>query len=171
MYIRNVGKHCILPFTSSLKEESSLCFFFSIPSLQIVTSFIDPSFNSSYKQLVSLLSSLARHKSQVSCLFLLRFLVKKSTGLPSFHRRTTHILPISVLPLLIGRIISLPPSSQNNTSSLVMSISTTSLWYRMSLSAVIASRSGARISVGPKTIPRFSLDMRLSFSYWVTLLR
>lgn len=35
----------------------------------------------------------------------------------------------------------------------------------------MASRSGALISVGPKTIPRFSLDMRFSFSYWVTLER
>ncbi|TNN56466.1 hypothetical protein EYF80_033336 [Liparis tanakae] len=58
---------------------------------------------------------------------------------------------------------------ENNTSSLVMSVSTTSLWYRMSLSAVMASSPGALISVGPKTMPRFSLDMRFSFSYSVTL--
>lgn len=33
----------------------------------------------------------------------------------------------------------------------------------------MASKSGDLINVGPKTIPRFSLDMRFSFSYWVTL--
>lgn len=37
------------------------------------------------------------------------------------------------------------------------------------MSAVMASSSGALISVGPKTMPRFSLDMRFSFSFWVTL--
>lgn len=58
---------------------------------------------------------------------------------------------------------------QNSTSSLVMSISTTSLWYLMSLRAVMASRSGDLISVGPKTMPRFSLDIRFSFSLWITL--
>lgn len=58
---------------------------------------------------------------------------------------------------------------QKSTSSLVIRLSTTSLWYRMSLSAVMASRSGALISVGPNTMPRFSLDIRFSFSFWVTL--
>lgn len=60
-------------------------------------------------------------------------------------------------------------ATQKSTSSLVMRLSTTSLWYRMSLSAVMASRSGALISVGPNTMPRFSLDIRFSFSFWVTL--
>lgn len=39
------------------------------------------------------------------------------------------------------------------------------------MSAVIASRSGDLISVGPNTMPRFSLVMRFSFSFWVTLER
>lgn len=50
-----------------------------------------------------------------------------------------------------------------------MSDSTTSLWYRMSFRAVMASRSGALIRVGPNTMPKFSLDMRFSFSWWITL--
>lgn len=50
-----------------------------------------------------------------------------------------------------------------------MSDSTTSLWYRMSLRAVMASRSGALIRVGPNTMPKFSLDMRFSFSLLITL--
>lgn len=33
----------------------------------------------------------------------------------------------------------------------------------------MASRSGDLISVGPKTMPRFSLDIRFSFSLWITL--
>lgn len=50
-----------------------------------------------------------------------------------------------------------------------MSSSTTSLWYRISFSAAMASSSGDRIRVGPKTIPRFSAFIRFSFSWRVTL--
>lgn len=54
-------------------------------------------------------------------------------------------------------------------SSFLISSSTTSLWYRISFSAAIASSSGDLISVGPKTIPRFSAFIRFSFSWRVTL--
>lgn len=50
-----------------------------------------------------------------------------------------------------------------------MSSSTTSLWYRISFSAAMASSSGDLIRVGPKTIPRFSAFIRFSFSWRVTL--
>lgn len=58
---------------------------------------------------------------------------------------------------------------QKSTSSFLMSTSTTCLWYRISLSAVMASISGARMRVGPKTMARFSAFIRLNFSFCVTL--
>lgn len=96
-----------------------------------------------------------------SCMFLLHLSYLKSwiAGGQSFQSDP----PSS--PPLKGPFLS----PQKSTSSLVMRLSTTSLWYRMSFSAVMASRSGALISVGPNTIPRFSLDIRFSFSFWVTL--
>lgn len=54
-------------------------------------------------------------------------------------------------------------------SSFLISSSTTSLWYRISFSAAMASSSGDLMRVGPKTIPRFSAFIRFSFSWRVTL--
>lgn len=51
----------------------------------------------------------------------------------------------------------------------MISSSTTSLWYRISFNAAIASSSGDLMRVGPKTIPRFSAFIRFSFSWRVTL--
>ena len=74
-------------------------------------------------------------KTRLPCVFLLHFWVK--SHLLSFLSSAEESLP----------------SSQNNTSSLVMSDSTTSLWYRMSLSAVMASSPGPSSVSGRRRCP------------------
>lgn len=103
--------------------------------------------------LISLLLAASPHQKQVVVFFCLPKALKVRNGREGREKAREGILD----------------ATQKSTSSLVMRLSTTSLWYRMSLSAVMASRSGALISVGPNTMPRFSLDIRFSFSFWVTL--
>lgn len=54
--------------------------------------------------------------------------------------------------------------SQNKTSSFSIRSWTISLWYRISFNVARVFCSGGRINVGPKTVPRFSAFIKLSFS-------